>query len=54
MNVDSKIAKGTLSDLDKLVFNHKKMVLSTIYTNHINNGNSSVSLKEFYSKYLDK
>tara|TARA_B100000035_G_C20764788_1_gene449935 strand:- start:256 stop:417 length:162 start_codon:yes stop_codon:yes gene_type:complete len=52
MNVDCKVAKSTLDDIDKLIINHKKMVLSTIYSMYIKDVEPKITPKDFYNKYL--
>ena len=52
MNVDSKVAKSTLDNLDKLIYNHKKMVRSTIYSMYINKLEQKPDINNFYNKYL--
>ena len=51
MNVDSKVAKWTLDTLDKEIYNHKRMVLSTIYSMYIKKVDPDMTPKEFYNKY---
>ena len=52
MNVDSKVAKGTLESLENLTYNHKKMVLSTIYSMYLASSETKVKPQELYSKFL--
>ena len=52
MNVDSKVAKQTLDNLDKLIYNHKKMVLSTIYSMYLSDKDTKVKPVELYDKFL--
>ena len=52
MNVDSKVAKSTLDTLDKEIYNHKRMVLSTIYSMYIKKADPEMTPREFYNKYL--
>jgi hypothetical protein len=52
MNVDSKVAKQTLDNLDKLIYNHKKMVLSTIYSMYLSDSDIKLKPSELYDKFL--
>ncbi len=52
MNVDSKVAKSTLDNLESEIFNHKKLVLSTIYCMYIKPVDPTINGKDFYNKYL--
>jgi len=52
MNVDSKVAKTTLDSLEKLTYNHKKMVLSTIYSMYLSDSEAKIKPQELYDKFL--
>ena len=52
MNVDSKVSKSTLESLEKLTYNHKKMVLSTIYSIYLSGSETKIKPTELYSKFL--
>ena len=52
MNVDSKVSKATLESLEKLTYNHKKMVLSTIYSIYLSSSETKIKPNELYSKFL--
>ena len=52
MNVDSKVSQITLDNLEKHIFNHKKMVLSLIYSMYLSNLESEIKPSELYDKFL--
>jgi len=52
MNVDSKVSKTTLDSLEKLITNHKKMVLSTIYSLYLSDSKAKIKPQELYDKFM--